>query len=528
LARALPEETVKCAALPLAAWYLDDGCLGGTKAAVEAAFSSLSALESIGLRVNPRKCEWISPSLAPAPFPSLLGRRPSHWDLLGIPMGDEASVAVFLASVADRTITRNRLIATLGITSGERAPAAALLRHCSGGCMSVYYARAVGAAARPALSRIDTNTRDAWEALHMRVSDEVARIPVGFGGCGLRPSAEHAELAYFASATDTAPTEALLLLNLASFPDFRRPAVSNLPISWPSVAEAVAKVESGEVRKEVQRTLCSALERDFAGAWLASDRASQYDRARASSCAVAHASSWIAPPPGADPPVFLETGPYLALWRLRLGLSFDDTHTKVKCTLCGEVADDYGQHALNCRSAGGRHRIHNALRDCLVSCGVVAAWQPVPEPVCYPSLPGRRADVLFSIPHHGVKLAVDVAFVTVRSANVDAAAAEPGGVATAYQRVKQRSYGNAPTVDGVPLIPLIIDSFGAWGSAALPWLRQFAVAWGARLNHKPPRAIVLFFALLAGRLMAEVGRSLHAAQAWLLPSYRGDGARRGF
>ena len=92
-------------------------------------------------------------------------------------------------------------------------------------------------------------------------------------------------------------------------------------------------------------------------------------------------------------------------------------------------------------------------------------------------------------------VAIDVAMVNPLGSNhTDFAAARPGGAATNYEAKKVERYGAKAASLGFKLVPLVVDSFGAWGDAALRFGERAAREYGILFGVHPSRAIPVLMA----------------------------------
>jgi hypothetical protein len=81
----------------------------------------------------------------------------------------------------------------------------------------------------------------------------------------------------------------------------------------------------------------------------------------------------------------------------------------------------------------------------------------------------------------------------------------PGGHATAYEARKHATYGTLCQREGYDLIPVIVDSFGAWGAAALAHFRKLAAGISRRFGE--PYAVVLQLLMLEANIIVIRGQA---------------------
>jgi len=78
-------------ALKINLWFMDDGCLMGSKQDVIKAWNYLSSrFKKIGLVLNTRKSEWIAFDNSPSPIKDVPLVRADEFCLLGVPLGSNA------------------------------------------------------------------------------------------------------------------------------------------------------------------------------------------------------------------------------------------------------------------------------------------------------------------------------------------------------------------------------------------------------------------------------------------------------
>jgi hypothetical protein len=103
-----------------------------------------------------------------------------------------------------------------------------------------------------------------------------------------------------------------------------------------------------------------------------------------------------------------------------------------------------------------------------------------------------RIDVLFRDLPQGPRpaTAIDVAVTfPLQATSVRHAAAAQGGAATLYESRKVARYGAQSAAANVAFVPVVVDTFGAWGASARPLLASLAQRAAARLGTDPTRAL---------------------------------------
>lgn len=276
-----------------------------------------------------------------------------------------------------------------------------------------------------------------------------------------------------------------------------------------TVVEATREYFGGnDVAERAQFKLTKLFDDSLAAATLETCDASS--KARISSASAPFASAWLAPLPGSDMPFWLPGSSFVALLRLRLG--FQVAPVPDACVLCKRpnAADVWGHHSVTC---GNKYAIHNTVRDAVANLFGDALMAPRLEPQVFPDAPGRRGDiaVTFSAAGRRRRAVIDISVVSPFAVARQAAAARaPGGAAEDAAKEKITSYGELPERAGMELVPMCIDSLGAWNAAAVDLLKRAARDWGKRFDIKASRAIPLAFSALSTILAQAVARLLLA------------------
>jgi hypothetical protein len=154
---------------------------------------------------------------------------------------------------------------------------------------------------------------------------------------------------------------------------------------------------------------------------------------------------------------------------------------------------------------GSRTIAHNAIVSELSRLSSVALLHPKME--VRPFDDARRVDL--TIKCGSTVHAFDVAIThPLLPGNVLAAAEAPGGAATQYERVKVKKYSADCTKLGFVFAPLVVDTFGAWGSGAFPFLTLLGAEYAKRLDASKPRGRVLVAARLSVVIQRAIARLL--------------------
>ena len=85
---------------------------------------------------------------------------------------------------------------------------------------------------------------------------------------------------------------------------------------------------------------------------------------------------------------------------------------------------------------------------------------------------------------------------------LSSASASHGGAATLCEKRKMERYGGLTSQLGASFVfvPILVDTFGAFGASAIPWITRAAVLAGRRFSVHPSQAIPLAFQRLSSTL----------------------------
>ena len=146
-----------------------------------------------------------------------------------------------------------------------------------------------------------------------------------------------------------------------------------------------------------------------------------------------------------------------------------------------------------------------------------ALWRTARESTCFPD-DASRPDIGVWITGAGPPrwVLIDVAVISETApTNLQAALSAPAGAASAYEQSKVTKYATKAASVGATLVPLIMDSNGAWGNSAMPFFSTLARALAFRSESSISRTTSLMMAKIAGHAMRGVARSILRATASL-------------
>jgi hypothetical protein len=477
-------------------FYLDDGLIVGPAAHVEAYLRVFEeAASGVGLRLNRAKCE----AIGELPVADLPQKHPSRWDLLGVPLGSDDHRQNQYRSLIDKATATNHTIAT--VASVDPHAAFGLLRACGGAKLLMYHMRALGPI--PALQDFDESQRGALTTIVGPISGQAcaaAFLPVCLGGLGFQSAHAIAPAAFISSRVATRSTTQKLLSN-RTLPDNAITMICLAALGpCPDALElARTSLSAKTAPPKLQKLLSALVTINKRKALLEDPETSLRLQVAVSSGSREHAGYWLSLPPGIPKEVWLP--PRLFVTAVRHRLADPIGQPSYECDLCAARIsnDEHGDHLLTCMAGGKRTLIHDTLRNklgALASQALMGA-KVGPEVQCLPRSPGLRMDIVLRGGQSKDTL-IDVAMThPYTTGSIQKGIAEPGGAATAYETIKKVKY--RPFVDDTSqeFVPMIIDTFGAWGKSALPCLDRLAHAYALRRSSRHESRIFFFGSLNA-------------------------------
>ncbi|KAL5509159.1 hypothetical protein EMCRGX_G004469 [Ephydatia muelleri] len=320
-----------------------------------------------------------------------------------------------------------------------------------------------------------------------------AQLSLSRGGLGLHSLSHHAPAAFIAS---------LCFSGLDSISHVH--LLQSLEIFNSSVHQS-DNIQIGSVLEKLpsQKTLSSILDDNLFRVLQGS--LSIADRARLLSASSPHASSWLTVTPSEgqglhlDPPVFQTA---LKWW---LGL---DTAEGSICALCPDkMLDPLGHHATTCKRGGDVVFRHNKLRDILaetcrrahLSVQVEAGCNLTPD-----HSHSRPADVLISNWVLGKTAACDISVTSPLNSNIMSEAGVTAGAAAQASELRKHEANDVKCSElGWLCIPLVVESYGAWGKEAMESFSSLASRLA--ITSSRPKSAVL--SELYGRLNLNLVRA---------------------
>ena len=380
----------------LSVFYLDDGVLAGSLAAVSGALTKLQqAAAALGLTVNLSKSEAIAIGMTPAAAvaaqlpPALVCRADGQsriltdFEFLGAAIGGPAHLQ---AHAATRVGGARKLLEAVGGLADPQV-ALRLLRASAGYARLVHAMRccppAGHAAALEVFDDLVLQSFSSLSGLHLEPEQwQQAGRGLAQAGLGLRSTRTHAPAAYLASVGSS--SQQCQELDPNYWIDHSGDVAAALcelnaklsPAQQLTTAGALALSQS-ELRSRIDAT-----------GWASQlEGASAVDKATLLSEAAPGARAFLTCVPSGrtqmEPAVFTE---------LRVRLRVPESSTDAWCPKCDAVLDSHGHHAGMCIAGGERTLPHNALRDLVYSWAERGCLRPEREKAGL-LLPQRPDDV---------------------------------------------------------------------------------------------------------------------------------------
>ena len=202
------------------------------------------------------------------------------------------------------------------------------------------------------------------------------------------------------------------------------------------------------------------------------DMSSITDKARLLSVSSPHAGLWLSVTPSEGLGLHLDPSQFQVAikWWLGLDLSYGSC-----CPLCPEIAlDPLGHHAVTCKRGGDVVSHHNKLRDILAeSCQ--RAHLGVQVEMGNNLTNTRPADLLVPNWVLGKPAAFDLSVTSLLNPTNLLETSVTAGVAALTTELRKHSSSDTKCkkLDWV-CVPLVVESYGAWGKEALESISQLA------------------------------------------------------
>ena len=490
---ATDEDTAK---LLFHAWYLDDGVVAGPKQSVLHALTIIQELgPPLGLVINPSKCELYSQNDMSVFSSQMKQSNMPHLEILGSPIGD----TIFCANVVSQKCAQaSQLLSQIEeVGSVDPQVALLLLRMCGAFSKMVHLARSTPPSlVAEGFRYFDNDVRHCFASCTgVDTSDdawEQAQLSLSRGGLGFRRLSKHSPACYIASVCMSGLFSAPQQHLLQSIDDFNHCIPPSKAISFESLTNTPSsqKALSGELEDELFRQLLS--------------KSSVPDRARLLSVSSPHASAWLSVVPSPGLNLHLEPAEFQAAiqWWLGIGVAHGSL-----CPHCPHSLDPLGHHALTCKHGGDVVNRHNRLRDVFAeSCrrACIGVQVEAGSGLGRDEHHTRPADVLATNWMLGKPAAFDFAVTSpLNSSTLHEASVTAGSAAHATEARKHQANDVKCAELGWVSIPVVVETYGCWGTEAKWALSQLASRLAMRLNS--PKSTTT--ASLYGRLSITLVRA---------------------
>ncbi|KAL5457675.1 hypothetical protein EMCRGX_G034960 [Ephydatia muelleri] len=176
------------------------------------------------------------------------------------------------------------------------------------------------------------------------------------------------------------------------------------------------------------------------------------------------------------------------------------------------VLDDFGHHSLSCKHGGDVVSRHNKLRDVFLDFCQRACLGPRLEMGCgagYTSSQSRPADVLVPNWDLGKPAAFDLSITTTLHPSVLLEVSMTAGSAALVAENRKHKYNDRKCEEpGWVCIPLVVETYGCWGAAAVAALSKLAGRLSTRLNQPKSKTIFGIYSRLGLALVRANCRAI--------------------
>ena len=251
-----------------------------------------------------------------------------------------------------------------------------------------------------------------------------------------------------------------------------------------------------------QHTLSAALENIQFNSLLS--QSSVAYKARLLSISSPHASAWLSvvPSPANEHQMAIK-------WWLGLNTSPGSP----PCALCPEhPLDPLGHHAITCKRGGDAVSRHNKLRDVVLqTChhACISAKAEAGSGLGHELRNTRPADILASNWLCGKPAAFDLTVVSPLNPTLISEAGRTAGSAAVAAELRKHSANDAKCSElGWTCIPLVAESYGAWGNEAMQAFSRLASYLATRTNSPKSKVVCSLYGRLNLTLVRANARAL--------------------
>jgi hypothetical protein len=496
------------AAKPIA--YYDDCNLQGPAEAVIPAFRALrDQCEGIGLHANLAKCGAYSRNVqAAADVAAALGIRHCVDGMMvaGTPIGTDEFVKAHVNAKAEAVSKSIDAVMETPLSAQDKL----MLLRASTQHRTTHLMRVVRwELSGDAIQRVEGKVTDAAFQIMERprqadASETQMTLPLRHGGMGIRATgALEGSAAYLSAAavTDTAQRDGPKEYQPLSGGG---PDAANMERDWQALHEAGAARAAGALwppdalalnTERIDATLPSA-QRIFArftaqrrsdellASFDTNSLEGQRNRARLLSCQCRPAGAWLEALPTSGALTLSDTD-FRSAMRHRLGMTHLPANAPGVLCACGQIMQPGDiDHAMCCKTqAGGMQLRHEILSNIwrLIShrAGIASSAEPMlrrlpgAQASANADRPDSRGDILLVLPS-GLTVA-DVSVVHPAANTNRRAARVEGGAAAAREAMKRARYETGDP-NGYAFVPLVVETYGRMGKAAMGLLNTLATS----------------------------------------------------
>ena len=157
-----------------------------------------------------------------------------------------------------------------------------------------------------------------------------------------------------------------------------------------------------------------------------------------------------------------------------------------KCGFCSKTLDIFGNHAASCTGKKGISWRHNRVRDCIGELSIKAGFKvEIEKPYLLPLNDTLRPGDIYIEqwkPDRGICL--DVSIVNpIASSNIRNASRLSAHAAKEMEKTKNDKYLNLCNSADLEFSPLVMETFGGFGPAAIPILKRIGKALSNRTDQ---------------------------------------------
>jgi hypothetical protein len=455
--------------------YMDDLTLGGPESQVARDVETVKRRgEEIGLRLNEKKCEFISSTAQSADpvFQHFIHLTIDNAELLGAPVTTGAAMNRALSSRCDdlsRAASRLCLVAA--------HDALILLRASFSAPKILHTLRSSPCTGHPALERFDELLRNSVCTICNADLTDIqwiqASLPVRNGGLGIRRVSSLAPSAFLASAASTRDLQDKILLRCSAPVDS---AADQVRAVWTARYNGLSGIgcpvgDNAAKQREWDRPCVST---DLL--MLMTGLPDKRHQARLLALSAPHSGDWLHALPISTCGLRLDDEAVRVAVGLRLGTKLCEPH---QCP-CGASVEPEGTHGLSCRHSAGRTTRHHALNDLVWRALSRADIPAVKEPAGLLRSDGKRPDGLTQIPWQGGRcLTWDVTVTdTLAPSYLDATSTAAGAAAEGAASRKELKYLALTSTH--TFIPLAFETLGPINSKGISFFSELGHRLAAR------------------------------------------------